>query len=89
MSVLREVSILLEGGESRKLVGGGGGDQILFLRYRQRGMKRSFRLKGGNHLYFLNNQNILLNILDSRERDCQTQLNYWGTKTLMGPFKSM
>ena len=51
----------------------GGGLPVLFLRSKRR-IKRFFKLKGGITYIFLKTQNILLNIPDSRERDCQMQL---------------
>ena len=49
------------------------GHQILFLQSKG-GIKRYFKLKGGITYIFKKKQNILLNISDSRERDCQIQL---------------
>ena len=50
------------------------GDQVLSLDQKGGSKDFFFKLKRWDHLYFWKKQNILLNILGSRERDCQMQL---------------
>ena len=47
----------------------GKGDQVLFLRSKG-GIKRFFKLKRGDHLYFLKKENILLNISGHQWNSC-------------------
>ena len=45
------------------------GDQVLFLRSKG-GSKDFFKLKRGDHLYFLKKHNILLNISEHKWNSC-------------------